>query len=94
VRACYAILGPADVQVTASEIDLGPLQAAQLRRAQTMSIRDQDHGGVAVAVAVALGGLDQALDLALVQMLATLIDQPWKIMSIARRDWASVGYSM
>src|SRR5919201_3520183 len=24
----------------------------------------------------------------------TLIDQPWKIMSIARRDWASVGYSM
>jgi hypothetical protein len=24
----------------------------------------------------------------------TLIDQPWKIMSIARRDWANVGYSM
>jgi hypothetical protein len=24
----------------------------------------------------------------------TLIDQPWKIMSVARRDWASVGYSM
>jgi hypothetical protein len=24
----------------------------------------------------------------------TLIDQPWKIMSIARREWASVGYSM
>jgi hypothetical protein len=24
----------------------------------------------------------------------TLIDQPWKIMSIARRDWASLGYSM
>jgi hypothetical protein len=24
----------------------------------------------------------------------TLIDQPWKIMSSARRDWASVGYSM
>src|SRR4030095_12500144 len=24
----------------------------------------------------------------------TLLDQPWKIMSIARRDWASVGYSM
>jgi hypothetical protein len=24
----------------------------------------------------------------------TLIDQPWKIMSIARRDWASVGYPM
>ena len=24
----------------------------------------------------------------------TLIDQPWKIMSIARRDWAVVGHSM
>ena len=23
----------------------------------------------------------------------TLIDQPWKIMSIARRDWAAVGHS-
>jgi hypothetical protein len=22
----------------------------------------------------------------------TLIDQPWKIMSIARRDWATAGY--
>jgi hypothetical protein len=24
----------------------------------------------------------------------TLIDQPWKIMSIARRDWTAMGYSM
>jgi hypothetical protein len=24
----------------------------------------------------------------------TLIDLPWKIMSVARRDWATVGYSM
>jgi len=24
----------------------------------------------------------------------TLIDQPWKIMSVARRDWAIVGHSM
>ena len=24
----------------------------------------------------------------------TLIDQPWKIMSIARRDWATVGHPM
>ena len=24
----------------------------------------------------------------------TLIDQPWKIMFVARRDWATVGYSM
>jgi hypothetical protein len=24
----------------------------------------------------------------------TLIDQPWKIMAIARRDWTMVGHSM
>jgi len=24
----------------------------------------------------------------------TLIDQPWKIMSIARRDWTTMGHSM
>ena len=24
----------------------------------------------------------------------TLIDQPWKIVSIARRDWAAVGHSI
>jgi hypothetical protein len=24
----------------------------------------------------------------------TLIDQPWKIMSIARRDWAVAGHSI
>ena len=24
----------------------------------------------------------------------TLIDQPWKVMSIARRDWAAVGHSI
>ena len=24
----------------------------------------------------------------------TLIDQPWKIMSVARRDWAEVGHSI
>ena len=31
---------------------------------------DQDHGGVPLAVAVALGGLDQLLDLALGQVFA------------------------
>jgi hypothetical protein len=24
----------------------------------------------------------------------TLIDQPWKIMSIAQRDWAAIGHSL
>jgi len=26
--------------------------------------------------------------------LNTLIDQPWKIISIARRDWAAAGHSI
>jgi hypothetical protein len=24
----------------------------------------------------------------------TLIDQPWKIMSIAQRDWANIGHPL
>ena len=24
----------------------------------------------------------------------TLVDQPWKIMSIARREWATIGQSL
>src|SRR6476620_3328159 len=35
-----------------------------------MPVGDQDHGGVAMPPAVALGGLDQLLDFALRQMLA------------------------
>jgi hypothetical protein len=35
-----------------------------------MSVRDQDHAGVAMAVAVGPGDLNQTLDLALGEMLA------------------------
>jgi hypothetical protein len=35
-----------------------------------MPVGDQDHGGVAMAVAIAARGLDQLLHLALGQMLA------------------------
>jgi hypothetical protein len=40
--------------------------------------------------------LDTAADLALKRIIAwnTLIDQPWKIMSIARRDWEAAGHSI
>ena len=52
------------------KMHLVPAQVAQLRRPQAVPVGDQDHGGVAVAVAVGLGGLDQLLDLGLGQMLA------------------------
>ena len=35
-----------------------------------MSVGDQDHGGVAMAVAIAFGGLGQALHLVVGQILA------------------------
>jgi hypothetical protein len=34
-----------------------------------MPVRHQDHGGVTVAIAVAIGSLDQSLDLGLGQIL-------------------------
>jgi hypothetical protein len=30
----------------------------------------------------------------LAEALKQLVDQPWKIMSIARRDWAAIGHSI
>src|SRR6476660_7951312 len=39
-------LGPADVQAARGELDLAPLQIAQLRSRQAMPIADQDHGRI------------------------------------------------
>jgi hypothetical protein len=39
-------------------------------RPQTVPMGDQHHGGIPAAIAVALGGVDQPLDLGLCQMLA------------------------
>jgi hypothetical protein len=41
------------------EIDLVPTQVADLGGPKAMPEGDQDHGGVALTVAVALGGIDQ-----------------------------------
>ena len=70
MRRRRAALDPADVQRGAVEVDLIPAQVHQLAHPQAMAIGDQDHGGIAVAPAVALGGLDQLLDLGLGQVLA------------------------
>ena len=61
---CFlASLGAAHIDGASLELDRRPLQAAELRHPQSVTETDQDHSPVAVAVAVALGRLDQALDL-------------------------------
>ena len=52
------ILGSIDVQSTVTEVDRIPTQGHKLAYPQAMPIGDQDHGGVAVAMAVAAGGDD------------------------------------
>jgi hypothetical protein len=58
------------VEHGAFEVDLVPAKIAHLGRAQTMRERQQDHGGVAVTVPVAVGGLDQLRDLVAGQVLS------------------------
>ena len=65
-----ALLDPADVQGGRSELHLIPAQVHQLGGPQAVPVGHQDHGGVPVAPAVALGGVHQPLDLGLGQVLA------------------------
>jgi len=66
-----AVLCPADVQAARGQLDLGPLQVAQLGCSQTVAVADQDHGRVAMAPAAALPGRrHQALDLSAREILA------------------------
>ncbi len=65
-----ALLDPPNVQGGRFEIDLIPPQIDQLGRSQAMPVGDKDHRGVAVAMAIAPGSLDQPLDLVLGKVLA------------------------
>ena len=65
-----ALFDPADVQVSRSELDLIPAQVHEFRYAQAMTVSHEDHGGVAVAPAVAVGSFHQPLDLGLSQVFA------------------------
>ena len=69
-------LGPANVHGAGLERDRRPWQVAQFGDAQAVAVADQDHGRVALAMAVALGRLDQALDLTLGQVLAIAAHVP------------------
>jgi hypothetical protein len=66
VDAGDSVLDPVNVQATLGQLDLLPLQVADLRRPQTVAIGDQDHGRIAMPVAAMLSGaVDEPLDLAL-----------------------------
>jgi hypothetical protein len=65
-----ALLDPTDVQGGRPEVDLIPAQVNQFGRPQAVPIGHQDHGGVAPAMAVVLGGGDQPLDLGLGEVFA------------------------
>jgi len=72
MHAGNPILDPVNVQAALGELDLLPLQVADLGGPQTVSIGDQDHGRVAMAVAAMLSGaVHQPVDLALGE-IATL----------------------
>ena len=65
-----ALLDPADVQGGRAEVHLIPAQVHQLGDAEAMPVAHQDHGGVPVAPAVAVGCCHQPLDLSFREVLA------------------------
>jgi hypothetical protein len=65
-----ALLDPADVQRGGSDVHLIPSQVHQLGNAHAVSIGHEDHRGVPMAVAVALGGFHEPLDFGFGQIFA------------------------
>ena len=65
-----AALEPPDMQAAMGEVDGVPAQRHQLGRPQAVPVGDQHHGGIAVAVAIPPGSIDQAGYLAIGQILA------------------------
>src|SRR6516165_11159860 len=66
-----AILGAIDVELTLTEVDGIPPQGHKLADSQPVPIGNQDHGGVAMTVAVVASGDDQAVDLGAGQILSS-----------------------
>jgi hypothetical protein len=69
-------LGAAHVHGAGLEGDRRPLQIAQLGHPQAVAEADQDHRRIALAMAIALGRLHQALDLELGEVLAITAHVP------------------
>jgi hypothetical protein len=89
VDAVVPAFTPNNVQSGAGKIDLAPAQPDQLRPAQAVTVRDQDHHPVALAVASALlGRLDQLVDLALGQVLTL------RLGTASNRTYPTVAFSV
>ena len=56
------------MQAAMGKIDGVPAQRDQFARPQAMAVGDQDHGGVAVAIAVLASCRDQPIDLGVGQV--------------------------
>ena len=68
VDAGDSILHSVNVQAALGQLDLLPLQIADLRGPQTVAVGHQDHGRIAMAVAAMLSGaVHQPLDLTVVK---------------------------
>jgi hypothetical protein len=52
-----AVLGPADVHAAVVYFNLMPLEIADLRGPQSVTVGDQDHGRVSMSVAAVLAGI-------------------------------------
>src|SRR4029077_15504795 len=70
VDGLRAALEPAHMEAAMGKIDGVPAQRDQLARPQAMAVGNQDHGGVAVAIAVLVSCRDSAVDLGVGQVLA------------------------
>src|SRR6516165_1231117 len=83
-----AVLRTGDRQRCGLEINLGPLQITQLAGPETVAIGDEDHGRVAMGLAIALAPFDQPLDLGLGQVFT---GAHVGVLGSARRDFPYFG---
>lgn len=70
MSAGRALLDPADMEGSCSEVHLIPAKINCLGRTQAMAISQQDHRGVAMAPAISPGRCHDALDLSAGQVFA------------------------
>jgi hypothetical protein len=71
MRRRRAVLGPTDVQDGHFEVDLlPPTQVHDFRRSKAMPVGQKHHQGIAVAVAIGLGRLNELIDLVSGQVFA------------------------
>ena len=71
MRDGVAFLYPADGEGAGDEVDLVPAKVDQFAGPEAVTVGHQDHGRVAMAPAVALGGFLKASDLSVRQVLSS-----------------------